>query len=258
MTARERFPFVMPRIFDPNDLVAMPRLDANGALELGASLIACARAETRLPSFILHGLEEFVTEHRNLEHILEERLGPPPPDGYRARRADILEDSHWAALHDWLLAWTRLPISFPEAFSARRLFENLFPEGLTFTQLPYKLEWQEAEERLRRIERDGLENEIAKLGGTTFLRALREAHQAYSEALGMGGFKPAPPRYEIPKRKSLEATCASMRRYVLRALGHADEAEPETTALAERLLRPLHEWNARPIPTGNTVMPPRA
>ena len=67
----------------------MPRLDANGALELGASLIACARAEARLPSALVHGLDELIAEHRNLEAILDERLGPPPPDGYRARRADV-------------------------------------------------------------------------------------------------------------------------------------------------------------------------
>jgi hypothetical protein len=248
----------MPASFDPNDLVAMPRLDANGALELGASILACARAESRLPSTVLHGFEELLAEHRNLESILEERLGPPPPDGYRARRADVLEDNHWAALHDWLLAWTRLPLTIPESFTARRLFEALFPEGLAFTQLPYKLEWQEAEDRLKRIERDGLEREIANLGGAVFLRALREAHVAYTEALGMGSFRPAPPRYEIPKKKSLEATVAALRRYVLRVLGQVDEAEPDTAALAERLLKPLRDWNARPIPTGSTVMPPRA
>jgi hypothetical protein len=248
----------MTRAFDPNDLVAIPRLDANGALELGASLIATARAEAHVPAYVLHALEELVGEHRNLEHILEERLGPPPPDGYRARRADVLEDSHWAAFHDWLLAWTRLPLSYPESFAARRIFEAIFPEGLAFTQLPYKLEWQEAEDRLKRIERDGFDREVDKLGGGTFLKALRSAHEAYSEALGLGQFQPAPPRYEIPKRKSMEATVASLRRYVLAVLGHVDQTEPETAELAGRLLKPLHEWNARPVPTGNTVMPPRA
>jgi hypothetical protein len=247
----------MTRSFDPNDLVAIPRLDANGALELGASLIARARAEARLPAAILHALDTLAAEHGNLERILEERLGPPPPDGYRARRADVLEDSHWAAMHDWLLAWTRLPLSYPESFTARKLFDAIFPEGLAFTQLPYKLEWQEAEERIQRIVRDGLERDIESLGGATFLRALRAAHEAYSEALGLGSFTPAPPRYEVPKRKSLEATVQAMRRTILAVLGHVDEGEPETVELAERLLRPLHDWNARPVPTGTTVMPPR-
>ncbi len=248
----------MPRSFDPNDLVAMPRLDANGALELGASLIACARAEARLPSALVHGLDELIAEHRNLEAILDERLGPPPPDGYRARRADVLEDNHWAALHDWLLAWTRLPLTVPEAFTARRLFEVLFPEGLSFTQLPYKLEWQEAEDRLKRIMSDQLERDIESLGGMPFLRTLREAHAAYTEALGLGSFRPAPPRYEIPKKKSLEATVVAMRGYVLRVLGHVDEADAETSLLAGRLLKALRDWNERPLPTGNTVMPPRS
>jgi hypothetical protein len=248
----------MTRAFDPNDLVAIPRLDANGALELGASLLARARAEARLPAHVLHAFEALVTEHRNLEHILEERLGPPPPDGYRARRADVLEDSHWAAFHDWLLAWTRLPLSYPEAFTARKIFDAIFPEGLAFTQLPYKLEWQEADERIRRIARDGLDREVEALGGGTFLRALRSAHEAYSEALGLGAYTPAPPRYEVPKKKSLEATVHEMRRYVLAVLGQVDASEPDTADLATRLLEPLHEWNARPVPTGNTVMPPRA
>jgi hypothetical protein len=101
----------------------------------------------------------------------------------RARSADQAEDQAWSALHDWLVGWSKVPNA--TANQARAIHDTLFPAGLKFTRLPYKLEWAEADARLSRITTDKLDTQIEQLGGKPILDQLRAAHQAYGEALGI-------------------------------------------------------------------------
>mgnify|MGYP001616666663 CR=1 FL=1 len=79
---------------------------------------------------------------------------------------------------------------------------------------------------------------VRTLGGDVFLQALATAHQAYGEALGLTADRAAP---AVPARlkEPLLAFQAALRGDVVRIAGQVDEDDPQTVALARKLLAPL-------------------
>ena len=87
------------------------------------------------------------------------------------------------------------------------------------------------------IKTEGLDKQIAKLGGTPFVKHLQEAHIAYGKALGLTSV-PATPSETVVLRDPLAALSSALRLYVIKVTAYRDEEDPETVALADRLLRP--------------------
>jgi hypothetical protein len=164
--------------------------------------------------------------------------------GASARRADFDEDAVWIALHLWLKGWATLPGHLaPERDIAQAVLDALFPDGTSFTQLTYALEWAEADRKLAVLEAEGHAARIESLGGGAILRAVRAAHLEYESVLGMSHRATLPPE---PASDALAPMIESVRdaldAYVRTVVSATDRSNPTSVARAESLLVPLRRW----------------
>ena len=243
----------MARSYETRDLITLPRLDASSADALVTELVTRARGRS-LAAPIASALATLERQQRSLKDALTSRLAMErTTDSARARAADNALDAAFSATFDWLTGFSKLPESYEASKIAARLHGALFPEGLKFTQLPFKLQWSEADARLSLIAKDtSLEAAFGTLGGSVFLENLRRAHEEYGAALGVTAERaaePAAPNVQEP----LLAVRNAIRTYVLRVLAYADEQDP---ALVDALLAPLATWESRGGARGARVPTP--
>ena len=99
------------------------------------------------------------------------------PDSANARSADKTLDATWSALFDVLNGWAKLT-DHTHAGLAAKLLPQLFPEGLKFVQLAFKLEWAESNTRLF-----GNRAELRGSGSTTSSASRRRPSCAAMSAL---------------------------------------------------------------------------
>jgi hypothetical protein len=239
----------MARSFSANDLVTLPKLDARAALALGAALVTAAKThlaknkQKELPARIAKANAKLSAATSHLQATVASRLSTSTGDSARAQAADRALDAGWSALYDWLTGWSKLPRS-SQAKVAAPILAELYPEGLRFIQLAYKLQWAESAARLERIKKVKLDEAIKDLGGEPFLKDLRACHKEYGDALGVTEVPPENVTMSI--REALDAFSASLRKYALAVTAHAeDEDENEgAAALADALLAPLTEWES--------------
>jgi hypothetical protein len=226
------------------------------AERLLGELIEAANAEHRLP-------DTLVTERQELERTREALRvelsvtpaggeGDPSPEIIAADRA---EENAFAALSEWLHAFSRLPWDrHPEALDANRAFAEAFPTGPVFVTLRPADSWFEAEQRLRLIEGNHAAT-IEKLGGTAFLQEIRAAHKAHGAVLQMHLEAEAiePPRLHEAREAALDA----IRAYVLRVSATVRKIDAESTNVARRLLSPIASFRAvvPPAPRGSSSPP---
>ncbi|MRG92790.1 hypothetical protein [Polyangium spumosum] len=233
------------RSFSPNQLVSLPRMTAVSTARLLAELLETASRELMLPSTIAADRNTLAASRETLQVELGKRVlaeGEAPPV---VGVADRVEDNAFGALSDWLLSFKRLPPErHPEAAEAAKVYDALFGQGLAFLRLRAADEWQEAETRMRLLTEKGFDVVIENLGGKPFLDELAFAHTAYGEALGITKPRPTPEPPGV--RKAQGEALDALRSYVLRVAAHVREGEPQTAALAERLLAPLAQWRDRP------------
>ncbi len=233
------------RSFSAENLVHLPRLDVRGAIALGAGLLATvAPVEEMLPPAVDQARRRLVERHQVLEKLAE----PRSPEGLtidpeRVKNVDHAVDTAWTGLMLWLGGWAKLPDRYPQRAVANRIGSALFPDGLAFIQLPFKLEWAESENKLQRIESDRLDREIEALGGGAFLEALRAAHREYGEVLGMTG--PASPAGQGAQvREALESFAKALRAYVVQVAAFGEAASDEAVqGVARQLLAPLAQFD---------------
>ena len=233
------------RSFTPDDLVVLPRLDANEAVALASSLATAAEAEGPLPAALTATLAK-VTE---AAAALTGELGPASVNTGRPDLgvADRAEDNAVGALEEFLSAWSRLPSDVEGAAVAVNLYATLFGDaGLGFLKLKARAEWAQVEARLKQFDHDrSLASNLASLGGTPFLTHLRAVHADYGVAAGVT--QVAAP-IDAPKvRAALDALTAAMRRYVVRVASSVDESSPRSEARAEALLKPITAWVSAPV-----------
>ena len=240
------------RTYTMNDVIQLPRLDASGALALGAQLVTAGKAAPKLPKPLARAYDGIAATLDILRRANADSLPIlQTDDTKRAPTADRWVDGVLSGMFDWLYGWSKLP-NEPQAKVARSLLAELFPKGLKFTQLPYKLEWSQVEARIVRIDARGLDTKIRQLGGAPFLTQLRKAHKEYGEALGITGVL----ALEEPAagvRDAYDSFLIALRNYVLKVAAHVEPDEPETGELAAILLAPLHAWR---IATAGSVRDP--
>lgn len=203
-----------------------------------------AKAQTK-PKALPAALARSLSRLKDAAALLAAALSPQVEgDGAAKRKADRVLDAAWSALHSWLLGWCQLPEgAHPLLAQANALRELVFAGGLGFTQLRYKVQWQESEARLSAIDAHGHADVLKKLGGAVFLEHLREAHRVYGEVLHIT--RPLPERAASDVQTALLATLDAIRDYVARVAALADPDEPGSEALSAALLRPLTSWEGR-------------
>lgn len=241
----------MARSYSANNLVRLPRLTARSTARLLHELLRVAGEEKKLPAAIASDRDEMAQAHAELNVELNKNLAGEGDEPPRVRAADTVEDNAFGALFDWLSSFERLPSErHPEADEAAAILQTIFPNGLAFLAIRPTDEWQEAELRLNLIVEKGFDKTIVKLGGKPFLDELAVAHKAYGQVLGITAAKSAT---EVPiLRKARDAALDTVREYVLRVTAHVRKKDPQTAALADRLLEPLRTWKDRTARAGAT------
>jgi hypothetical protein len=246
----------MSRSFASTDLVQLPRLDAVSAQTLGTQLLTAAR-DKRLPEAIVEALDELATSHRALQRAATERLPlGDRVDPNRARSADYALDASWSALFDLLTGWSKLP-GHDHATVASRVRAQLFPEGLRFIQLAYKLQWSESNTRLTLIKERRLDADLEKLGATPIYKRLREAHKEYGEALNITSAAELT-TVNNTVRQALDEFCDSLRHYIVRVAASVKRRDEKSALVAQALLAPLEAWQSGPVTRAESepIQPP--
>ena len=227
------------------DVIQLPRLQASGAMALGGQLIAAAKPHKKILSkSIAKALTAFDTQYISLTDAIRDQVLPSAGTAADTVQLDRNVDGCWSGLNDFFTAFTKLP-GVPQSAEAASLQAAIFPDGLKFILLPYELEWAQSDIRIQRIEKNKLDTRIEALGGGIFLESLKKAHAAYGKALGMTA--PLAPGATAPSiREPLDAFAAALRTYIVKVMGHIEDDEPETKALADKLLQPLAAWDIGP------------
>ncbi len=233
--------------FTVTDLVQLPRVGAQGGRALGTQVLAAAQAET-LPKSVAKSHTKLKAAHAALETAIVVQFGAPTADASSeadpvVQELDRILDNCWSGIDDRLLGLTKLPAGTPGAAEAASLRRRLFPDGLQFLKLAYRLEWSESQTRLHLIEHDKLGPEVDRLVGKPFLPALKEAHANYGRALGMD--QPIVDAPGVPQvRGAFDTFVKALRDYVVKVVASVEEDEPDTQAVANALLAPIEAWSA--------------
>ncbi|WP_437983065.1 hypothetical protein [Sorangium sp. So ce117] len=241
----------MARSFTSQDLVALPRLNAAESVVLATELITVADAREqqlkpkKLPDAIGRSKGRLAAAVATLEALTRPHGGDPAETKTKPK-ADRILDNAWSATFDWLGGWCKLSAERnPSLDEAKELFKLLYPDGLSFTRLPYKLEWKESKARLDAIRGARHDRTFKRLGGEGFLSHLEEAHEAYGRALHITAPKPeSAPTGDV--RAAFLATLAALRDYATRVAAHADPDVPGSEEVSAALLEPLAAWQSRP------------
>jgi hypothetical protein len=233
------------------EVIQLPRLTAAGAMALGVQLAAAAKpVKKELSKGIARVLGALAASQAALSEALCDQVTPDTEESADTVQLDRILDGCWSGLNDFLTAFTKLPPGSPEVGEATALQAAILAGGLKFILLTYVLEWSESEVRLQRIKKNGFDVRVKALGGQVFLDALTKAHQDYGKALGMTTPVATPTETPPSIREALDTFAETLREYIVKVMGSVEPDEPETRALADKLLAPLAAWNVRPIAKG--------
>jgi hypothetical protein len=239
---------MMTRTFSAFDLVTLPRVSAPAAMTLGTALLTSARKEVALPPVFVRPLKRLEAGVDTLRTSRQLQREVQAADASLAGEADQELDGAWAGFQGLLLGWAKLTTTPEGAEGARRaraLLEAIFPQGLRFVNLPYRLQWAESQTRVDRLDEPELAEHVRALGGGPFVEAIKVAHAAYGVALNVTDRRTeAKARAKV--REPLEGFLTGLRSYVLRVANYLDESEGDEAAhaLTYRLLEPLATWKS--------------
>lgn len=244
------------RTFEVEEMVRLPRLSAADVIALATALVTRAEAAGALPPPVTRELTRVRGGLGTLRAGTEVRAQENGQSDSKEEWNRAL-DAAWAALRWWCKGWSFVPYAenAQPAEDGRKMEALLFPDGLRFTQLPFRTEWVESQTRLGLIEREALAPRIAELGGQVILEAVRRAHDDFGRALGLTQVNQVSETSAIV-REGMDEVMASLRRYILQVTAHADPDDPGSMTLADQLLLPLMTWKSRaPAPAANDETP---
>lgn len=222
-----------------SDLIQLPRLSVAEAAGLLGEMLHAAANVGPLPAGIDRSRQRLASAYAALERSIT-GIAVDAADAERQREADRALDNAWEATQLWLSGFCKLPqAANSHVVAARNLAAQVFPDGLSFTKLPYKVQFAESQARLDLIANEGHEETFAVLGGSSFLAELYRTHKAYGDAL-----KPLLELDDDPKHQKgeLAGAMAALRQYVARVVSFSDPLVTGSDALSNALLAPLARW----------------
>jgi hypothetical protein len=237
----------MSRSFSAVDLVTLPTFSSAGAFAVGQQLIAVVRLEPGLPPLIAPSYERLAATHVTLGESRTFMNEVQELDTGATAEADLWVDTNVGAFHGFLQGWARLSTrgeAVPQVERARQLIEGVFPKGLRFLKLPYKIQWAETRQCLDRLRQPDYAAHVEALGAGAFVEAIGEAFQAYGASLRMNDLK-AEAKAAVKVREPLDNFVAALRAYVLHVTTYASGGGAAEQALAETLLKPLATWQPK-------------
>ncbi len=221
--------------FDPTPYLRPPIVDVPSGIALGVALLHAT------PKIATDSVRKAATKLRMATVGLQEawsRTGRAASAGER-RLADIAIDNAWSALHARLDAYAALPPSYwPKAERAAELVAALFPDGLAFLTFVYDEEWAEGEERLRKIEAQGLARDIDAVAGPEFLAEVRRAQRCYGEVLDIGKGSERNPAAEVTE--PLRTLSRAITGYALQIIASSD-GSAAAIRMVRQALKPIDD-----------------
>jgi hypothetical protein len=241
------------RSFTAQDLIALPSLSASETIAMVKQL-ETRTAEAKLSADLTEALAEVSALRDALVEAQTKKLAQSPTSSADAVEADRNLDRAWGSTNDWLGAWTRL--GDPDyAAHAETLTSALFPDGVSFINLPYLGEWTESDLRVRTIKDKKLEPHFKALGGEVYLKAIKTAHDAYGKALGVTENAKGPAPVPPDVRAAIRETHDAMREYVAKVMATVSKRKPKSAEFAALLLEPITSRETRRRKTAGTMTP---
>jgi len=221
---------------DPVVYLRLPRLDVASGISLGKMLLAVVPKDA--PPTAKKAAKRVHASVKDLETAWKARVRIEQSADVRPhdRRLDL----RWAALRDRIAACEVLEEHPDKRDRAAEIMKLLFPDGVAFLKLPYLAEHAESQRRLDIIEERALEATIEELAGKEFLAAVRDAHRAYGEVLGITKGKAETaqaPALNEPLRQLTDAIAA----YNVQLLAYAG-SEPAALAAVRKALSPIDKF----------------
>lgn len=133
------------RTFEAEEIVRLPRMTTTDTIALATALVTRAEAMPSLPPSIARELGRVRWSLEALLGGAETRV-QEQGQGDSKETANRALDATWAALRWWCNGGRscRQPEHTSQVETARKLETVLFPDGLRFTQLPFRDQWVES------------------------------------------------------------------------------------------------------------------
>ena len=246
----------MPRSYDFQSMVDLPKADAVSTAALIAAMLGVAARENkerRLAPNVAKARTRLDGKHEELNGALRDGLGPAIDAGSLSA-ADRTAASAWAGTELWVQGWRRIPAGEKHTRAAERIEERIFPDGLRFLRVNPARRWSESERRLAHIKEHEMEADFALLGGEAILATLRATHESFGAALGINAPRPVTEAPQV--RERLDGAKAALRYYVFQVTAQVDPEDASTAEVAERLLEPLLSYDATPRARAVRPAPP--
>lgn len=220
---------------DPFSYIRIPNLDVAGGLSLAKTMLLLA------PKSSSSAVRKAASAVENAVVALE---------GKWTRQVELSRDlrpwarrsaAAWSAVRDRLATYESFAEGNSERIRAMKIHDLLFGEGLDFLTLTFPRQHAESERRIKRIDERGLAKELEQLVGARFVAALRAAHQAFGDVLGIS--KPVVPATPVFVVEELRALTDAISEYALQLLALASN-DPEKREAVAIALSPIDEFRA--------------
>lgn len=225
--------------FDPFLYTRTPNFTLLGGITLAESLYSVCPKD--MPSTVKKSAQKMERQRLAAQAAWSERqraLGPSNEDV--AKNIDILCDRGWAALRSRALAYASLPIEdYPQAARAAELVDQLFPEGLGFTQRSYVEQLAAMDALLQRIAEDKLSKELAVLCGPEFLENVQRQLPRY-RAMVQSSLARAAETANLSKHLRLLSQCIT--EYATKVAATVDSDDELTCQRARLALAPIDSY----------------
>lgn len=219
------------------EFIRPPRLSTDGGILLGIRLLKSKPADLDdNEKRALRGVRAAVLETQRVGKA-RARLRPE-----NLQDEDERFDERWGAVYTQLGGWARLE-NDPRGEQARRLLASLFPDGLMFLTRSYGDEWVQSQERLQRIEEEGLEDSLVSLVHPDLLREVRKAHDALGEGLGVGD-EPLPPLESRAMLDALRTLSLAISDYARVLAGRVERGDADSERRYLQAMAPLELFRA--------------
>jgi hypothetical protein len=154
-----------------------------------------------------------------------------------------LFDTAYGGLHGRLVSASKLPPSVGDiAASATSIIEAVLIDGLAFLVNDAETKYAESARRLGVIADQGLEREIDRVAGAGFLDAVKKAHAALGEAIGVGETPVRFARAEL--QDAVYELAVAIGDYGLQLAAEVDRDDPASVRRFREAMMPLDRYRA--------------